>query len=729
MRLPTQIILLGAILTPSARATETPPAASPAAATQNAPDAPVQLEPVLVTADLWQTPLERITASVSVYDGTRFTSDGVRHFGDLADQIPNLTWTGGTSRPRYFQIRGIGENSQYEGETPDSSVVFKVDDLDFTGLGTVGGTFDVRQVEVLRGPQAGAFGANAAGGLIQLVTNAPTPYWTGKVEGTAGTDGLFEGGLAFGGPLLKKDPEKLTFRVALQQHTSDGFRTNALLGDSNAQDEFATRLRVTWKPSSAWTWDGTVFFANVNNGFDEFALDNNGTRTFSDQPGRDEQVSLAGSLRGLYSGWQDVRLTTVTSAAFTDSVYSYDADWSAWTDTPPINLTDGYSGFAGLRRQRDTWSQELRFDSVDKTDALGWLDRWTAGLYAAQIFEDGRFISDYAEPGFTSRGIMDTEYRSTNVAAFGQFGHDFGPADRLTLGLRVERVDITGRAQNDANLSNSGPSLDRISPHFDDTLFGGKLTYEHDIQPGQLLFASVARGYKAGGVATDSRISAADAQIYETEHLWNFESGLRSQWPDIGVSNQLTAFYTARQNTQVRDSAGFGGSYRFFTDNAAAAATYGLEDSITYAFADGWSLDGSLALMQSDIESFVLTNGNAGGGRELANVPAYGYTLGLRYAKPRGFFGRLELLARGDYYDSNTNTQKRSAYEVVNASLGYAWDGWRVSLWARNLLDAEYEKRTFFFANTPAAWNAGISSRYESRADPRQVGVTAAYEF
>ncbi|MEY4487865.1 MAG: hypothetical protein RIQ79_373, partial [Verrucomicrobiota bacterium] len=73
--------------------------------------------------------------------------------------------------------------------------------------------------------------------------------------------------------------------------------------------------------------------------------------------------------------------------------------------------------------------------------------------------------------------------------------------------------------------------------------------------------------------------------------------------------------------------------------------------------------------------------------------------------------------------------QKRSAYEVVNASFGYAWDGWRVSLWARNLLDESYEKRTFFFANTPAAWNAGISSRYESRADPRQLGVTAAYQF
>ena len=136
----------------------------------------MKLEPLRVTADLWESPLERISASVSVYDEQALLAGAVRHFGDLADQIPNLTWSGGTSRPRYFQIRGIGENSQYEGETPDSTVRFLVDDLDFTGLGTLGGTFDVRQVEVLRGPQAGAFGANAAGGVVRLVTNAPTSY-------------------------------------------------------------------------------------------------------------------------------------------------------------------------------------------------------------------------------------------------------------------------------------------------------------------------------------------------------------------------------------------------------------------------------------------------------------------------------------------------------------------------------------------------------------------------
>ena len=81
---------------------------------QAVPAAPaVQLAPLRVTADLWESSLDRIPASVSVYDGTALR-DGVRHFGDLVDQIPNLTWTGGTSRPRYLQIRGIGRHVRVE---------------------------------------------------------------------------------------------------------------------------------------------------------------------------------------------------------------------------------------------------------------------------------------------------------------------------------------------------------------------------------------------------------------------------------------------------------------------------------------------------------------------------------------------------------------------------------------------------------------------------------------
>ena len=213
-----------------------------------------ELPTTIVTGVLWESELQKTTASVTVIDDERLQTSGTQHFGDLINTIPNLTWSATSSRPRYIQIRGIGENSQFEGETPDSSVRFIVDDLDFTGIGTIGNLFDTQQVEVLRGPQAGAFGVNAAGGVVQIVTNDPTPEWSGKVEGTIGNDSLFAGGFAFGGPLLENDPERLTFRFSAYQLQQDGFRDNHFLGknDTNERDEFNTRLKLRWIANEDW---------------------------------------------------------------------------------------------------------------------------------------------------------------------------------------------------------------------------------------------------------------------------------------------------------------------------------------------------------------------------------------------------------------------------------------------------------------------------------------------
>ena len=707
MKPPIRLLVLAAALVAAEtiRAQPAPPVA-----------APVKLAPVVVTADLWESPLARIPASVTVYDEAALRAGATSHFGDLADQIPNFTFTGATSRPRYFQIRGIGENSQYEGETPDSAVRFLVDDLDFTGLGTLGGTFDVRQVEVLRGPQAGAFGANAAGGVVRLLTNAPTPFWTGAIEAGAGGDDLREGGFAVGGPLAPGKPDALMARLALHQGNSDGFRRNVTLHrDTNARDEFSARLRVTANPSSILRLDAALLYADFHNGFDEFALNNNGKLTFSDQPGRDEQRSRAASLRGTFTGFAGVRVTSVTGASATKSRYSYDDDWTAAS----------YAGFSDLQRDRSVFNQELRLDSALARGALGWIDRWTLGAFFSETRETGAYTD--SDPG-NIRGLR-TRYHADNLALFGQLAHDFSEHTRLVVGLRTERVKLDGRGTKSryrAARKTFDPEV-TFHPRFDDDLLGGKISLEHDLASHALVFASVTRGYKAGGINLDARISPpADPLAYSTETLWNYEAGVRGHWLDQALTGELTAFYLDRRDTQVRDSAGFGGSYRFFTANAHAAHVTGLEAAASYALTRELSLHATLAQMASGLDRFTLTNGNTGGGRRLANTPRYGYTLGARHRDASGFFANAELVGRAAQFDSNNQNEARRAFRLVNASLGYAWRAWTFTVWGRNVFNARHEKRVFFFGNEDPNY---LPTRYEDRADPRQLGVSAAYRF
>ncbi len=680
------------------------------------PDAPVTLETLRVTADLWESPLARMPASVTVYDESTLRVGAVRHFGDLVDQVPNLTWTGGTSRPRYLQIRGVGENSQYEGETPDSTVRFLVDDLDFTGLGSVGTIFDVRQVEVLRGPQAGAFGANAAGGVVRLVTNAPTPYWTGQAEAGIGGDSLRFGQFAIGGPLTAKR-EQLMMRLAVQQTAQDGFRRNVTLNrNTNARDEFTARLRLTWNPNEAWRWESTLLAAVFDNGFDEYALDNNGERTYSDQAGRDEQRSLAGSLRGTFSGWEGGRLTTTTTGARTRSRYSYDDDWTAAS----------YEGFSDLQRTRWLASQEFRLDSEPGwSGEASWISRWTLGAFYSNIEEHSRYTN--TDPG-NVRGLR-TIYDADQIAGFGQVGHDFSPRTRLVLGLRAERVKLKGqglKTRYRASSDRYDPEV-LVAPAFDDIVIGGKVTLEHDLSDREFAFVSVTRGYKAGGINVDARVDpGVDPLVYDTETLWNYEAGLRGNWWNRRLTGEVTLFYLERRDTQVRDSAGFGGSYRFFTDNADDAHVYGLETSGSYALTERWSVRGSLGLMRSELERFATSGGTVVAARDLANTPRTGYSVGARYEAGNGFFFSGDWIGRSRQFDSNNQNEARRAFQVVNANLGYTWNQWTFTLWARNLFDETYDKRVLFFGNEDPDY---VEKRYEDRADPRQVGFTARYQF
>jgi iron complex outermembrane recepter protein len=451
---------------------------------------PIELAPfqVEVSSDLWATPLARLPASVSVYDDAALRAAAARHFGDLVDGVPNLTTTGGTSRPRYFQIRGIGENSQFEGETPDSSVRFLIDDLDFTGLGGVAGLWDVQRVEVLRGPQAGAFGANAAGGLVRLVTTAPTPVWTGRIEASAGGDALRSVAAAVGGPLAKRRPDEVMMRLAVESTRSDGFRRNVTLGrNTNAREETAGRLRLAWNPDGAWRWQATALIAEGNNGYDEFALDNNGERTFSDRPGRDEQRSQAVALRGERVGTGEVRLTSVTTGTWTDSEYSYDDDWTAAS----------YAGFSDLRRERRVWTQELRLDSEAKREAGGAVGRWTLGGYFAATDEDGVYTNEDPE---TRRGLA-TEYRARVGAVFAQAGGELASGTRLIVGLRGERIELEGAGtRTRVSLPGGSAAAPRtIAPRFDDTLLGGRLVLERDLRANLLAFASLTVATKRAG--------------------------------------------------------------------------------------------------------------------------------------------------------------------------------------------------------------------------------------
>ena len=100
------------------------------------------IEEIIVKANYRETLLEENDGSLLLIDEKQLQDQPMKHFEELTFLVPNLNMAVSDGRPRYFQIRGIGERSGYEG-TPNSSVGFIIDDIDFSGQGGVASSFDM----------------------------------------------------------------------------------------------------------------------------------------------------------------------------------------------------------------------------------------------------------------------------------------------------------------------------------------------------------------------------------------------------------------------------------------------------------------------------------------------------------------------------------------------------------------------------------------------------------
>ena len=129
--------------------------------------AEVDLEEVIVTSDFRESQLKNIPTSISVIDSKVINQRNSRHLEELLALAPNVNFAAGASRGKYFQIRGVGERSQFVAPL-NPSVGTYVDGIDFTGFGGAATLLDIDQVEVLRGSQGTRFGANALAGVINL---------------------------------------------------------------------------------------------------------------------------------------------------------------------------------------------------------------------------------------------------------------------------------------------------------------------------------------------------------------------------------------------------------------------------------------------------------------------------------------------------------------------------------------------------------------------------------
>ncbi len=678
------------------------------------------MEEIVVTATLRDEQISDVPISVTAFSADTIAEREAQHFEQLLNMAPNVNYASGASRGRFVQVRGIGERSQFK-DPLDSSVGLIVDGVDFSGVGLSGTLFDVRQMEVLRGPQGTAYGSNAMGGLLFIESNDPTPERSGSLMAGAGSYGAWQTGAVLNGPLS----EKVSGRLAIHQFRGDGYIRNDFLtvDDTNGFDELTLRGKLRWEPSAESRIDLTALYLDADNGYDAFSLQHN-RHTGSDEPGHDAQQSFALSLSGVHE-WRN-RLQLEASIFWEDSDLEYGFDWD-WSDFG----TSSIRGHENNRRARDSLGIDIRLTSGAETRIAGTAD-WVAGVYLYRRDVSLRYNDLWEEIGWVGPSSFASDFETDRAAVYGQL--DWALSDRLllTLGGRLERYDDS---YNDSASVSASP---------DDDLWGGRASLQFLVSDETMLYASVSRGYKTGGVngqAAAGADPAADPDVaqflldrlaFETETLTNYEAGIRyARGSTFDFS--LTAFHMRRDDMQAKAWILFPpANWKSYKDNVDDGENQGIELSAFWGPTDRLAINAGMGLLDTELGDLTIRDVDTGlsvnqQGRDQAQAPNYQYFVSATYDMTANLSANVQLDGKDAYHFSNAHDVDSVRYGIVHMTLGYTRENLEISLWGRNLTDEDTEVRGFYFGNNPL--NGWQTEAYTQLGEPFTWGVTIRTDF
>ena len=665
-----------------------------AAAVENA------IEEIVVTADFRARSELDMATSVTVMTEAVIKSRSAQHFEELANAVPNVNYASGSNRARFFQIRGIGERSQFVAPI-NPSVGFLVDNVDFSGAATIATMLDVKQVEILRGPQGTRYGANALAGLINVKTHDPEDQFSASLKLGAADYNTQAITAVVTGPVT----ESVSARLAVGSHRSDGYYENSFLRTkrNNSQDEQSIRGKLSAEMSANWQLNFSLSHVDIDNGYDAFTLDNSRT-TLSDEPGQDQQESLA---LAIDSSWQldNFDLKLIVGLADSDMEYGYDEDWTFAGIHP-----DGYMSRDNYIRDRKTQSLEFRFLSNNSSRLFADSTDWLFGVYTLKSRESLRREYTFLASDFRSDYDFDT------AAVFFQL--DSSLSEKLTLetGLRVERRDTIYR---DSELLGFSPT---------ETLWGGGVAAKYLLNSNTMAYASIARGYKAGGFNTDGTLDA-DLREFGEEFLVEYEMGIKSNLLENKLYLKAALFHDDRHEQQVKSSTGrirANGSTEFvdFIGNAAEGTNNGVEFEAVWTPSEQLGLTASLGLLDATFDSFVNSENQDLSGRDQAHAPGYMAHLAADYNLGAWSLS-VSLDAKDEFYFSDSHNVQSDPYELLNLNLSYSGERWSLSFWGRNLTNQDYAVRGFFFGEFGNDPRKGYAPEpYVQYGEPRMVGVS-----
>ncbi len=729
---------------------------APASPTPGGP-APVtnEIQDIVVTASKRAQSLNSVGMAITALTGSQLARQGVVSTADLVKVVPGLTFAQSQTGTPVYTIRGIGYYDASLSAAPAVSVY--QDEIGYAfPVMTEAATLDLERVEVLKGPQGTLYGQNATGGAINYIAAKPLDHYAAGLDWTYARFNAVDVDGYITGPIT----DTLSFRLAGAVDEGGDWQKSYTTGQrQGASDVKKGRLLISWKPTdklkvllNANGWrDNSDSIASALSAYTPEAEGRPGSAYPQEAeqvigpheagtadwttsvPRKLDESFYQGSARIDYDVSDALGITSLTSYEHYTQNNTRDIDGSA-LDVYHLKQT-GYI---------HSFSQELRLHGNLMNDRLFWI---LGGDYNRDsIHELNTEFLTYSTlaRAFAAFGIGPfpgvtqlSNNKITTKAVFGNAEFKVTPTVTLHGGVRYTSVkdEFNGCSQTiDPNLalgntliinllrSEAGlaPISDipvgactTINQSLEPGLISNKLD-QHNVSwrgsadwkivPGILLYASVSKGYKAGGFPTLGATSYVQLQPVTQESVMAYEAGLK--YSSRHISFDAAFFDYDYSNKQFRartiDPLGIFGAVEALV-NIPKSNVKGGEATLTIKPLSGLTLTASGTYIHSRVTSHFVNYDALGNvadfyGEKFPFTPKWSGQFNGYYEHPLS--ASISAFLGGNVtYQSKTTSAfgdnalvDNIAYALLDLQAGIeAPDGnWRVTLFGKNVTNKYY---------------------------------------
>jgi iron complex outermembrane receptor protein len=746
---------------------------------QSAPAAPTDtLEEVIVTATKRDTVLKDTPIAIQVFNATAIENENIQTPADFVLLTPNTFVNGDVQKGQTnISMRGIQGN--FNLTQPVAVVLDGVVQANTGALDEE--LFDIKQIEVVKGPQGALYGRNAEAGAIIITTETPNNTFMSKILAGYGNAGQYKAQAVISGPIVS---DKLFGRLGVSDTGQSGFWPDWAVG--HPLDQQANRLangRLVFVPTDDLTIDlrgdrsefkgivgeftaqiaqsfdppvGVPF--NVNTNFPEFQANNAPPQT---EERSDVSIKVDDNLHfavlTLIASYDNYVYKIPEDGSFNPLIFSP----SYPTANPPLLPAYSYSTADGNQYRLETRidrTVELRLTSPSDQRF-----RWSVGGYAAgssnYSYADSR--TDKGEgiiqqtlgqdPGLLNPAgpnpilsITTDDWNSAkDFAAFGQIQYDILANLQAEIALRWDeenKLDVN-QTPNEIDpstgknfVTNPAVAPSGITQRGTYVALQPKFSLRYKVTDDVSVYASAGRGFRSGGFNPAGTEVEVQQQLptshfpdaYPSEKSDAYEIGIKSFWLDRRLMFNGALFYT--NITDAQSFTAFPNPPIELVISEPKVRSQGVEAEFSYLLAPDLRVSENFGYTDATIRASSLENvaGNrVPGTPEVSNVASLDYDPTLPGSNLR-LAAHLDVDTTGNVWfdDFNTPGTERSPITLVNVRVGLTGDRngdkWQVAAWSKNLTNKYYNA---YDAAVPGVAN------YTFRANPRAYGLDLSYRF